>query len=89
MVETYLNEYDNPLGLPDIIQNCPFSSSSNSYMSGVDDIVDAFSLCLCLWTEMKLRKGLVKLDSLEEHVQKVFKSDPKKKKVSPLDLEFV
>jgi len=38
---------------------------------------------------MKLRKGLVKFCDLEEHIQRVFKSDPKKKKVSPLDLEFI
>ena len=88
----------NPLNLPETILN------SDSTSCPLNDIVDAYALCYCLWNELLLRHGKIELVSLPDYQARAFEIEkpkkivrdttgkfkkPKKRKLSPLEIEFI
>ncbi len=58
-------------------------------ISPTSDVVDSFHICMLLLTEMKLRKGLVKLKDLSEETIRVFNRVTKAFPVNILDQDFI
>ena len=88
----------NPLNLSETILN------SDSASCPLNDIVDAYALCYCLWNELLLRHGKIELVSLPDYQARAFEIEkpkknrrgenllnkkPKKRKLSPLEIEFI
>ena len=93
--EMMIREYrkHNLLELPEAILN------SDASTCPLNDIVDAFALCYCLWNELLLRHDKIDIVSLPDYQAKVFEiakpkqpkagKKPPKRKLSPLEIEFV
>ena len=78
----------NPLNLPEMVL------TSDSDSCPLNDIVDAYALCYCLWNELLLRHGKIDIVSLPDYQARVFQIEkpkkPKKKtKLSPLEIDFL
>jgi hypothetical protein len=95
MFEKYM-QLNNPLNLSEKLLTIGLEAVEEFKRTGkkksfnpVEDIVDSYAICDLLYTEIRLRKGLIEMKSLSEKQIQVFNKIHKDTKTNILNTDFI
>lgn len=66
-----------------------YNSAASKDRTTSEDLADAFGIAMMVWTEVQLRRGFVRLDSLHEKELRVFNRITKAQPVALLNREWI